>query len=592
MLKDALHRASLVNARLGLPACHEPALATSNKVRRLAVAHAQSLLKEGVSALYEEACREVLRPLKARILDIVCKDLTLPPDQLAERWVTQKHSLQAACHDAVEKWGDFLLSGLRALLVQTLEVAADLGEEMKLIANPPFKLLRFASFVSAILDHLARHLQAAKRDILETVAHCALQFFDRMSPWVHIETDLESSPIMVRVRCSNVDLTEAIIFAFVRQGTAVVLQQMPLRLVEIANGVADWVEDCSQERRDTLTRMQKLEYAMNQIVSLLGAGSTEELLRTRMVGSVRGPLHPIGSHGTGPTNFQFPYGVTVDLEGRLVVADTLNNRVQVMHGNGTLHLSIGKEGSGEGSGPGEFRQPVAVTTTPAGLIAVVEQQGNRIQLFNGKGVLVRTVGKAGTGPCCFNNPAGVACDSGGMLYVADRDNNRIQVLREDGTFLRFIGSQGTGKGQVRRPVGITIDHESNLVIAEGGRVQVLRPDGRHVRYVGETSPGLLKNPVGVAVDAFGRIYISDLENHRVEVFEPEGKVHLVSIGSEGIGSGQFKAPRGIAVDRDGVVVIADCKNHRLQLFRDPIGSGRLSPDSTTALDNNRRGSGV
>ena len=58
------------------------------------------------------------------------------------------------------------------------------------------------------------------------------------------------------------------------------------------------------------------------------------------------------------------------------------------------------------------------------------------------------------------------------------------------------------------------------------------------------------------------VYVTEAGNNRVSVFTCEGKF-LTSFGSYGSGPGQFS---GIALDKNGVVYVSDINNNRLQLF--------------------------
>jgi tripartite motif-containing protein 2/3/tripartite motif-containing protein 71 len=62
------------------------------------------------------------------------------------------------------------------------------------------------------------------------------------------------------------------------------------------------------------------------------------------------------------------------------------------------------------------------------------------------------------------------------------------------------------------------------------------------------------------------VIVSDWGNHRVQVFNLDGKF-LTQIGKQGTGPGEFKRPLGVAIDEKGNIVIVDEGNNRLQLFR-------------------------
>ena len=67
------------------------------------------------------------------------------------------------------------------------------------------------------------------------------------------------------------------------------------------------------------------------------------------------------------------------------------------------------------------------------------------------------------------------------------------------------------------------------------------------------------------MDPEGFIIVGDFQNHRVQIFQPDGKFYA-TFGSEGDGEGEFKFPGGIALTKDGRVMVADRHNHRVQVF--------------------------
>ena len=62
------------------------------------------------------------------------------------------------------------------------------------------------------------------------------------------------------------------------------------------------------------------------------------------------------------------------------------------------------------------------------------------------------------------------------------------------------------------------------------------------------------------------LYVSDEENHRVQMFDKESGSFVRAWGSEGAGIGQFKSPHGLAVSREGQLWVCDKGNKRVQIF--------------------------
>ncbi|MBN1660244.1 MAG: TIGR03663 family protein [Anaerolineae bacterium] len=192
-------------------------------------------------------------------------------------------------------------------------------------------------------------------------------------------------------------------------------------------------------------------------------------------------------------------------------------------------------------------------------------------------------GETGTEPGQFNHPRGVAAGPDGNVYVTDSDNDRVQVFDDEGRLLRVWGSHCAldtglgcatpgGAGQFQEPWGIAVGPDGRVYVADtwNHRIQVFDADGRFLTQwgaFGQTgdAPGLLYGPRDIAVDASGRVFVTDTGNKRVLAFDQDGRL-LDQWGGAGSGPGQFEEPVGIALDADGNLYIADVWNGRIQVF--------------------------
>ena len=68
-----------------------------------------------------------------------------------------------------------------------------------------------------------------------------------------------------------------------------------------------------------------------------------------------------------------------------------------------------------------------------------------------------------------------------------------------------------------------------------------------------------------AVDAAGRVFVTDYSNNRVQVFDRDGRF-LAAWGEYGTDAGEFISALGVAVGGDGTVYVTDA-GKRLQAFR-------------------------
>lgn len=214
--------------------------------------------------------------------------------------------------------------------------------------------------------------------------------------------------------------------------------------------------------------------------------------------------------------------------------------------------------------------PCGATLQPStGRIFVADTSHNRLMIYEPNGKWIREVTAA------YSSPTGMAFDfDNNLVIVEEGANNRIQIL-DSTTFecIRMFGKKGEGNGEFNRPRNVAVDPEGNLVVTDNqnNRVQVFQPDGTWIRKFGElgTEPGQMRHPVGVAVATNGDIIVCENGNNRIQVFDPVGKSKLI-FGESGGPSMQI--PWGISVDRNGLVVICDQANHRMQIWSSITGT--------------------
>ena len=280
-----------------------------------------------------------------------------------------------------------------------------------------------------------------------------------------------------------------------------------------------------------------------------------------------------GSHGVGQGQFESVGWVAVDAFGNVYTTDdgtiVTSHRVQVFTNTGDYLAEWGSYGTGDG----QFEYPEGVAVGPNGDVYVTDLSP-RVQRFTTQGVFVQKWGTSGLGDGEFGQLQGIAIAADGSVYVADSGNHRIQEFTEDGTFVRKWGanggdgSLGSGPGEFYSPEGIAVDALGNVFVSDlYDRVQKFTSEGVYVTQWGGSgsSEGEFQAPQGVAVDVAGNIYVAEFLNNRVQVFTNNGGF-LATWGVFGSGEGQFNIPKGVALDSDGEIFVADSGNYRVQKF--------------------------
>ena len=260
----------------------------------------------------------------------------------------------------------------------------------------------------------------------------------------------------------------------------------------------------------------------------------------------------------------YPWGVAINQRGEVIVAESDGHRVSIFSPAGEKLRSFGSFGSGHG----QFSTPIGMAVDDGGNILVVGRSNDRIQKFTSDGKFITAVGKEGNKPLEFSYPFGIAIHPlNKKVYVPD--SHRIQILNPDLTFSSSFGSCGSDNGQFQNPLDVAFDSTGNVYVADvnNHRIQVFTAEGEYVRQFGKygSGDGELGAPSGIAIDTDDLVYVTEFSNNHISVFTCEGEF-LTSFGSQGSGPGQLNGPRGVAVDKNGVVYVADAENNRLQCF--------------------------
>ena len=174
----------------------------------------------------------------------------------------------------------------------------------------------------------------------------------------------------------------------------------------------------------------------------------------------------------------------------------------------------------------------------------------------------------------FKDVGAVAVDSKDNVYVFNRGEHPMMVFDRDGNFLR-----SWGEGGFPRAHGLHIDNDVLYLTDDGGHfVRKCTLEGKvllELGVPGKPADYMSGKPfhrcTHTALSPKGEIYVSDgYGNAKIHKYSPDGKL-LLSWGEPGTDAGQFNIPHNIATDSEGWVYVADRENHRVQVFD---GNGR------------------
>jgi len=356
---------------------------------------------------------------------------------------------------------------------------------------------------------------------------------------------------------------------------------------------------------DTLNnRIRKVTVGTGEITTLAGTGRIEF------------------SGDGGPAtqaSLAFPSGIAAGQNGTLFFADSGNRVVRKIMPNGIIQTVAGRAGKAGFSGDGgpatqaTLDFPIGIAVDESGSIYIADTGSQRIRKISPDGIMTTV---AGNGNCCFSGdrrsatnadfslPYDITSDRSGNLYIVDRDSQRILRVDEKAGVMTtvagngILGYSGDGgpalKASLADPMGVAIASDGSLFIADQGNNRIRKVDaltGRISTIAGNGIQGFsgnggpatearLNSPTGVALDAEGKLEISDTGNQCIRIVDPStGNIDaFVGTGNPGFGGDGGPAreadldnPTSLTFDGEGDLFIADSNNHRIRMVDKKTG---------------------
>ena len=266
-----------------------------------------------------------------------------------------------------------------------------------------------------------------------------------------------------------------------------------------------------------------------------------------------------GYSGDGGPATSAAFGTIVDIafdqtNSNLFIADSDNYRIRKVLSGGNVFTVVGT-GLGGYTGDGGLATSAkideigGIALDSAGNLYISDFSNDVIRKVNAITNIITTIvgiGVAGYGgdggpatSASLKSPCGLAVDAAGNLYIADRDNERIRKVSPGGIITTVAGNGTAGfsgdggaatSAELNAPFGVALDSSGDFYIADwsNNRVRKVSAGGVITTVAGSTFQGYsgdngpatlarLMNPIRVAIDSLGRLYISDESNSRVRV---------------------------------------------------------------------------
>jgi hypothetical protein len=299
--------------------------------------------------------------------------------------------------------------------------------------------------------------------------------------------------------------------------------------------------------------------------------------------------------------FYYPSGVAYHrAEGMLYVADGYrNNAVRQVTLSGVVTTLAGQTTAGYVDANGTDARFNGVTTIAytQGVLFVADSQNNMIRKITLAGNVSTYAGQLTSGKingrgtnALFKNPVGIAVDAAGYMFVADASNNLIRTITPDGDVSTLAGSSsiglvdGTGtSARFFNPVGICFDRSGqDMYVSDtaNNAIRKLTRGGAVSTLAGQAAKGLVNGvkraakfnlPTGIIMDAYGNLYVSDIQNYVVRKITVPGGVVTTFLGNglpgyqDGAGSNvTLGGPVGMAFLEDGTLILMDAGSNTIR----------------------------
>ena len=249
-----------------------------------------------------------------------------------------------------------------------------------------------------------------------------------------------------------------------------------------------------------------------------------------------------------------PHAAAFSPDGRLVyVTDMRNSRMLVLEA-----MTLKPVGT---FGERELSNPHDAAFDRAGRLLVADTGNDRVAIYAVDRAQAKLVGELKG----LSGPEGVAVAPDGRVLVSNTRGATLAVFR-DGRHERTVGGRGARDGEFANPHDVEVAADGSVYVVDSGndRVQVFDAELRHRATFGAALG--LNGPKYLAFDG-DRTWLADEDNHRLLLLDRRHQpLGVLGTGKRGRSAGEFHKPEAVLA-RAPYVWVIDTYNDRVVLLR-------------------------
>ena len=311
-----------------------------------------------------------------------------------------------------------------------------------------------------------------------------------------------------------------------------------------------------------------------------------------------------------------PFNLTFDKSDNIFIADTYNNSIRKIDSKSGIITTV--VGTADKKQISELKTPTGLTFDNYNNLFIADLANLRIRKVNlDTGSSMTLVGKKSEKEepninASLGGPFSVVFDTSGNLYISINGDSKVSKVEfATGKITTIAGNGETGFGgdgslaknaKLANPTGLALDNKGNLFIADSGNERIRKVDlstgiittiagTGETGYTGDGSlakNARLANPLGLAIDKKGDLFVVDRGNNRVRKINMMSGVITTIVGTgeagfSGDGSlaknAQLANPTGLAFNKEGDLFVVDRGNNRIRKI-----SGLSSSNETKNIE--------